>query len=100
MKAPSPRDFRLNRKTIRNRVYAIANRRAIVCGVETESWPLEPDMVASDFQTKDGSGNLVFAVRPRRDGGPGWGGVGFMDIRDVQQVEGFLEKAIAKRENA
>lgn len=89
----------LHRKTLRNSVYAITNRRAIVCGVDTESWPLAPDMVASDFQAKDGSGNLVFAVRPRRDGGPGWDGVGFMDIRDVRLVEEILEKAIAEREN-
>lgn len=90
----------LHRKELRARTYAITNRCAIVCGVDTESWPLERDMVASDFQAKDGSGNLVFAVRPRRDGGPGWDGVGFMDIRDVRLVEEILEKAISERENA
>ena len=89
----------LHRKELRSRAYAITNRRAIVCGVDTESWPLAPDMVASEFQTKDGSGNLVFAVRARRDGGPGWNEAGFMDIRDVRLVEEILEKAIAERKN-
>ena len=87
----------LHRNELRARTYAITNRRAIVCGVDTESWPLAPDMVASDFQTKDGSGNLVFAVRRPRDGRSGWEELGFMDIRDVRLVEEILEKAIAER---
>ena len=81
----------LHRKTLRNSVYAITNRRAIVCGVDTESWPLAPGMVISNQQAKDGCGNLVFSLRPNEDH-PGWEEFGFIDIRDVRLVEEILEK--------
>ena len=78
---------------LRRRVYVITNRRAIVCGREMEFWPLEPDMVFSNEQAKDGCGKLVFGLREGKS-------VGFMDIRDVRLVEEKLEQAIAERENA
>lgn len=78
-------------------VYVISNRRAIVCGVNVESWPLEPDMVASNYQERDGSGNLVFAIRWEETRNVEYG---FMNIRDVRLVEEILEKAIAERKNA
>lgn len=84
---------------LRRTVYVITNRRAVVCGQGTESWPLAPGMVISNPQTKDGCGNLVFSLRPNEDH-PGWVEFGFMDIRDVRLVEEILEKAIAERENA
>ena len=83
----------------RNTVYAITNRRAFISGMGEGSWRLQSDMVASNFQRKDGSGNLVFSVRWETD----VNGVtrkvenGFMNIRDVRLVEEILEKAIAER---
>ena len=62
-----------------------------ICGYEVKSWPLEPDMVFSNDQARDGCGNLVFGLRENES-------VGFMDIRDVRLVEEILEKAIAERE--
>ena len=84
---------RLHAARLRSTVYVITNRRAIVCGWEVKSWPLEPDMVFSNDQARDGCGNLVFGFRYDE-------GVGFMDIRDVRLVEEILEKAIAERENS
>lgn len=84
---------------LRRTVYVITNRRAIVCGRETESWPLAPGMVISNQQAKDGCGNLVFSLRPNENH-PGWVEFGFMDIRDVRLVEEILDKAIAEREDA
>jgi hypothetical protein len=84
---------RVHAARLRNTVYVITNRRAIVCGWEVKSWPLEPDMVFSNDQARDGCGNLVFGFRDDEAGG-------FMDIRDVRLVEEILEKAIAERENS
>ncbi|MBR5879933.1 MAG: hypothetical protein IKY91_10275 [Akkermansia sp.] len=84
---------------LRNTAYVITNRRAVVCGQGTKSWPLAPGMVISNQQAKDGCGNLVFSLRPNEDH-PGWVEFGFMDIRDVRLVEEILEKAISERENA
>ena len=84
---------RMHAVRLRSTVYVITNRRAIVCGWEVKSWPLEPDMVFSNDQARDGCGNLVFGLREDES-------VGFMDIRDVRLVEEILEKAIAERENS
>ena len=86
----------------RNTVYVITNRRAFICGMGEGSWRLQRDMVASNFQRKDGSGNLVFAVSWESD----TKGVlrkvekGFMNIHDIRLVEEMLEKAIAERVKA
>lgn len=90
---------RVHAAGLRRTVYVITNRRAVVCGQGTESWPLAPGMVISNQQAKDGCGNLVFSLRPNEDH-PGWVEFGFMDIRDVRLVEEILEKAISERENA
>jgi hypothetical protein len=88
--------------TQRNTVYVITNRRAFICGMGEGSWRLQRDMVASNFQRKDGSGNLVFSVRWESD----TRGVtrkiesGFMNIHDVRLVEEILEKAIDERVKA
>ena len=84
---------RMHAARLRSTVYVITNRRAIVCGWEVKSWPLEPDMVFSNDQARDGCGNLVFGLREDES-------VGFMDIRDVRLVEEILEKTIAERENS
>ena len=88
---------------LRNTAYVITNRRAVVCGSEVDAWPLEPEMVISNCSSADGCGNLVFSLRPNRysheDDPRLWIEVGFMDIRNVRQVEEILEKAIAEREN-
>lgn len=83
---------RLHAARLRSTVYVITNRRAIVVGWEVKFWPLEPDMVFSNDQARDGCGNLVFGFRYDE-------GVGFMDIRDVRLVEEILEKAITERKN-
>ena len=88
--------------TQRNTVYVITNRRSFICGMGEGSWRLQRDMVASNFQRKDGSGNLVFSVRWESD----TRGVtrkiesGFMNIHDVRLVEEILEKAIDERVKA
>ena len=84
---------RVHAARLRSTVYVITNRRAIACGWEVESWPLEPDMVFSHDQARDGCGNLVLSLREDES-------VGFMDIRDARLVEEILEKAIAERENS
>ena len=84
---------------LHNTFYVITNQRALIAGVGEESWPLSRRMVASNFQRKDGSGNLVFATR-WEDGPKGMGRTvehGFMNLRDVRMVEEILEKAIAER---
>ena len=84
---------------LRHTFYVITNQRALIAGVGEESWPLSRRMVASNFQRKDGSGNLVFATR-WEDGPKGMGRTvehGFMNLRDVRMVEEILEKAIAER---
>ena len=84
---------------LRHTFYVITNQRALIAGVGEESWPLCRRMVASNFQRKDGSGNLVFALR-WEDGPKGMGRTvehGFMNLRDVRMVEEILEKAIAER---
>lgn len=90
----------LHAARLRNTVYVITSSRAIVCGSNVEFWPLEPEMVVSNAQAKDGCGNLVFSLRPNPDGEgkDNWIEVGFIDIRDVRLVEEILEKAIAERE--
>ena len=84
---------------LRHTFYVITNQRALIAGAGKESWPLSRRMVASNFQRKDGSGNLVFATR-WEDGPKGMGRTveyGFMNLRDVRMVEEILEKAIAER---
>lgn len=92
----------VERREERRTVYAITNRRVLVCTKSVEEWPLAPDMVVSNLQNEKGIGNLVFALRPSTD--PDcerrFDEVGFMHIREVRQVEEKLEKAIAERENA
>ena len=95
---------RVHAAGLRNTVYVITNRRAIVCGSEVDAWPLDPEMVISNCSSADGCGNLVFSLRPNRysheDDPRPWIEVGFMDIRDVRLVEEILEKAIAERKKA
>ncbi len=82
-----------------NTFYVITNCRALIVGSGADSWPLSRRMVASNFQRKDGSGNLVFATR-WEDGPRGMGRTveyGFMNLRDVRLVEEILEKTIAER---
>ncbi len=90
------------RREVRRTVYAITNRRVLVCAKTDESWPLTPDMVISNLQNEKGIGNLVFALRPSTD--PDckypYDELGFMNVRDVRLVEEILEKAIAERMNA
>lgn len=92
----------VERREERRTVYAITNRRVLVCGKSDEEWPLAPDMVVSNLQNGDGIGNLVFALRPSTD--PDlkrcFDEVGFMNVRDVRLVEEILEKAIAERVKA
>ncbi len=92
----------VERREERRTVYAITNRRVLVCGKSDEEWPLAPDMVISNLQNEEGIGNLVFAVRPSSD--PDlerrFDEVGFMNVRDVRLVEEKLEKVIAERKNA
>ena len=87
---------------LRHTFYVITNQRALIAGAGKESWPLSRRMVASNFQRKDGSGNLVFASR-WEDGPKGMGRTvehGFMNLRDVRLVEEILEKAIAERKKS
>ena len=87
---------------LRHTFYVITNQRALIASVGEESWPLSRRMVASNFQRKDGSGNLVFASR-WEDGPKGMGRTvehGFMNLRDVRLVEEILEKAIAERKKS
>ena len=87
---------------LRHTFYVITNQRALIAGAGKESWPLSRRMVASNFQRKDGSGNLVFATR-WEDGPKGMGRTveyGFMNLRDVRMVEEILEKTIAERVKA
>ena len=87
---------------LRHTFYVITNQRALIAGARNESWPLSRRMVASNFQRKDGSGNLVFASR-WEDGPKGMGRTvehGFMNLRDVRLVEEILEKAIAERKKS
>ena len=87
---------------LRHTFYVITNQRALIAGAGKESWPLSRRMVASNFQRKDGSGNLVFASR-WEDGPKGMGRTvehGFMNLRDVRMVEEILEKTIAERVKA
>ena len=87
---------------LHNTFYVITNQRALIAGAGKESWPLSRRMVASNFQRKDGSGNLVFASR-WEDGPKGMGRTvehGFMNLRDVRLVEEILEKAIAERKKS
>ena len=87
---------------LRHTFYVITNQRALIAGAGKESWPLSRRMVASNFQRKDGSGNLVFASR-REDGPKGMGRTvehGFMNLRDVRLIEEILEKAIAERKKS
>ena len=87
---------------LRHTFYVITNQRALIAGAGKESWPLSRRMVASNFQRKDGSGNLVFASR-WEDGPKGMGRTvehGFMNLRDVRMVEEILEKAIAERKKS
>ena len=87
---------------LRHTFYVITNQRALIAGAGKESWPLSRRMVASNFQRKDGSGNLVFATR-WEDGPKGLGRTveyGFMNLRDVRLVEEILEKAIAERKKS
>ena len=87
---------------LRHTFYVITNQRALIAGAGKESWPLSRRMVASNFQRKDGSGNLVFATR-WEDGPKGMGRTveyGFMNLRDVRLVEEILEKAIAERKKS
>lgn len=84
---------------LHNTFYVITDCRALIVGSGADSWPLSRRMVASNFQRKDGSGNLVFATR-WEDGPKGMGRTveyGFMNLRDVRLVEEILEKAIAER---
>ena len=84
---------------LRHTFYIITSQRALIAGAKSDSWPLSRRMVASNFQRKDGSGNLVFATR-WEDGPKGMGRTveyGFMNLRDVRLVEEILEKAIAER---
>ncbi|MBE6416783.1 MAG: hypothetical protein E7032_09715 [Akkermansiaceae bacterium] len=87
---------------LQNTFYVITNHRAFISGMGEGSWRLQNDMVASNFQRKDGSGNLVFSVRWETDANGVTRKVenGFMNIRDVRLVEEILEKAIAERMNA
>ena len=87
---------------LRHTFYVITNQRALIAGAGKESWPLSRRMVASNFQRKDGSGNLVFATR-WEDGPKGMGRTaehGFMNLRDVRLIEEILEKAIAERKKS
>ena len=87
---------------LRHTFYVITNQRALIAGAGKESWPLSRRMVASNFQRKDGSGNLVFASR-WEDGPKGMGRTvehGFMNLRDVRLIEEILEKAIAERKKS
>ena len=87
---------------LHNTFYVITNCRALIVGSGADSWPLSRRMVASNFQRKDGSGNLVFATR-WEDGPKGMGRTveyGFMNLRDVRMVEEILEKTIAERVKA
>ena len=90
------------RREARRTVYAITNRRVLVCAKTDESWPLAFDMVISNLQNEKGIGNLVFALRPSTD--PDckhlFDEVGFMYVRDVRLVEEILEKAITERVKA
>lgn len=84
---------------LRHTFYVITNQRALIVGSGADSWSLSRRMVASNFQRKDGSGNLVFATR-WEDGPKGMGRTvehGFMNLRDVCLVEEILQKAIAER---
>lgn len=89
---------------LRNTVYVITSRRALIVGHDEDSWRLQGDMVVSNLQRRDGSGNLVFAIRWEEGPNGGGGGrnveYGFMNIRDVRLVEEILEKAIAERKNS
>ena len=87
---------------LHNTFYVITNCRALIVGSGADSWPLSRRMVASNFQRKDGSGNLVFATR-WEDGPKGMGRTaehGFMNLRDVRLIEEILEKAIAERKKS
>ena len=87
---------------LRHTFYVITNQRALIAGAGKGAWPLSRRIVASNFQRKDGSGNLVFASR-WEDGPKGMGRTaehGFMNLRDVRLIEEILEKAIAERKKS